>query len=39
CFSGYDDIVEQCSIAWNRFIAEPERVIQLCSRRWTKLTN
>lgn len=39
CFSGYDDIVEQCSIAWNRFIAEPERVIQLCSRRWIKLNN
>ncbi|GGP68821.1 hypothetical protein GCM10009347_37720 [Shewanella algicola] len=39
CFSGYDDIVEQCSIAWNRFIAEPKRVIQLCSRQWTKLTN
>lgn len=39
CFSGYDDIVEQCSIAWNHFIAEPERVIKLCSRSWTKLTS
>lgn len=32
CFSGYDDIVEQCSNAWNRFISEPERVIRLYSR-------
>lgn len=27
CFSGYDDIVEQCSIAWNTFIEKKARVI------------
>ena len=29
CFSGYDDIVEQCSIAWNNFIEKKVRVIEL----------
>ncbi|SUI83924.1 Uncharacterised protein [Shewanella morhuae] len=39
CFSGYDDIVEQCSIAWNSFIENKERVSKLCSRRWAILTD
>ncbi|MCL1164461.1 IS630 family transposase, partial [Shewanella chilikensis] len=39
CFSGYDDIVEQCSIAWNKFIGEPLRVIQLCSRQWVRMVS
>ncbi|ODR88092.1 endonuclease DDE [Shewanella xiamenensis] len=39
CFSGYDDIVEQCSIAWNTFIEKKARVIELCTRPWTILTS
>ena len=39
CFSGYDDIVEQCSIAWNSFIENKERVSKLCSRRWAMMTS
>ncbi|MGL4747572.1 MAG: IS630 family transposase, partial [Shewanella sp.] len=39
CFKGYDDIVEQCSIAWNTFIKEPLRVMQLCSRQWAKMNS
>lgn len=38
-FKGYDDIVEQCSIAWNTFIKEPLRVMQLCSRQWAKMNS
>ena len=34
CFSGYDDIVEQCFIAWNAFIENKERVSKLCPRQW-----
>ncbi|MGI2095383.1 IS630 family transposase, partial [Shewanella oncorhynchi] len=36
---GYDDIVEQCSIAWNTFIEKKARVIELCTRPWTILTS
>ncbi|GIU12131.1 hypothetical protein TUM4641_30920 [Shewanella morhuae] len=39
CFSGYDDIVEQCSIAWNSLIEKKERVSKLCSRQWAMLTS
>ena len=34
CFKGYDDIVEQCSRAWNNFRADKSRVKKLCSRGW-----
>ena len=34
CFSGYDDIVEQCSIAWNTFIEKKVRVKELFTRQW-----
>jgi len=39
CFSGYNDIVEQCSIAWNTLIEKKARVIELCTRQWAILTN
>lgn len=39
CFSGYDDIVEQCSIAWNTLIEKKTRVIELCTRQWAILTS
>ena len=38
CFDGYDDIVEQCSNAWNSFIEDSERVKKLCKRDWIILT-
>jgi transposase len=38
-FSGFDDIVEQLSRAWNTFIFDKERVKNLCARDWIILTN
>ena len=37
CFNGYDDIVDACTKAWNSFIDDTKRVIQMCSRDWLKL--
>ena len=37
-FSGYDDIVDEVSKAWNQFISLPDRVKKMCSREWIKLT-
>jgi transposase len=34
CFSGYDDIVDACSKAWNKFIGDTKRVVSMCSRDW-----
>lgn len=34
CFSGYDDIVDACSMAWNDFISDVKRVTKMCSRDW-----
>ena len=39
CFKGYNDIVEQCSRAWNSFRNDKDRVMKLCSRDWIKLVN
>ncbi len=39
CFSGYEDIVDSCSDAWNRFCEDKNRVISLCFRAWTELTS
>lgn len=36
-FSGYNDIVEQVSRAWNVFRSEVKRVKNLCFRDWTNL--
>ena len=38
-FRGYEEIVEQVSRAWNTFIADVERVKNLCWREWIKLVN
>jgi hypothetical protein len=38
-FADYEDIVDKCSIAWNNFVANTERVLSLCRRDWTKLTS
>jgi transposase len=37
CFSGYEDIVNECSRAWNIFVSDASRVIKLCSRDWIKV--
>ncbi len=39
CFTGYEDIVEQVSKAWNTFRKDPERVKRMCWRDWCKLTS
>lgn len=36
-FSGYEDIVEQVSSAWNRFIDDIGRVKRMCFRDWIKV--
>jgi hypothetical protein len=37
CFSGYEDIVNACSTAWNDFISDIKRVIQMCHRDWLEV--
>ena len=39
CFKGFDDIVSECSRAWNSFISDTQRVKKLCSRDWIELGN
>jgi hypothetical protein len=34
CFSGYEDIVDTCTIAWNDFVSDTLRVTKMCSRDW-----
>ena len=38
CFKNYEDIVTQCSQAWNTFIEDTARVKKLCWRNWINLT-
>ena len=35
CFEGYESIVEACSEAWNDFISDTQRVIDMCFRDWS----
>lgn len=37
CFKDYEDIVEQCSKAWNSFISDIDLVKKLCSRKWATM--
>nr|WP_201294510.1 IS630 family transposase [Colwellia sp. 20A7] len=39
CFKDYEDIVEKCSEAWNRFRSNTKRVISLCHRDWAIMTS
>ena len=39
CFDGYEDIVDKCSKAWNRFREDKNRVKKLCNRDWINLVN
>lgn len=36
-FSGYEEIVDEVSKAWNQFISVPERVRRMCAREWINL--
>lgn len=38
CFTDYEDILDACTTAWNGFISDTQRVINLCLREWFKLT-
>jgi transposase len=37
CFDGYNDIVDQCCRAWDRFCEGKNRVIWQCYRDWVNL--
>lgn len=37
-FDGYEDIVNSCSVAWNKFRESIETVKSICSRDWINLT-
>ena len=37
CFDGYEDIVNSCCDAWNRFVSDLERVKSMCMRDWVNL--
>lgn len=34
CYNGYEAIVEACCDAWNWFVDTPNRIRQLCTRKW-----
>lgn len=34
CFAGYEAIVDAICDAWNDFISEPSRVMNMCTRDW-----
>ena len=36
-FKGYEDIVDSVCHAWNSFISDSERVINMCTRDWMNL--
>jgi transposase len=38
CFSGYDDIVNACTEAWNDFISCTDRVKNMCYRKWINMS-
>ncbi len=37
CYKDYDDIVQACCDAWNRWVDIPSNVKNLCSRSWANL--
>jgi DDE superfamily endonuclease len=37
CFAGYDQIVNVCCQAWNRFASQPDTIRNLCTRQWALL--
>ena len=39
CYKDYDDVVDSCCDAWNKFVEIPGAVKKLCSRVWADLDN
>ena len=39
CFNGYDSIVDAVCDAWNDFVSDSKRVMEMCTRDWMSLTN
>ncbi len=39
CFDGYEDIVSQCSKAWNNFRKERSLVMKMCNRDWINMVS
>lgn len=37
CFNGYEDIVNECSRAWNSFIRDINRIKEMCTRDWINM--
>ena len=37
-FNSYDDIVDACCTAWNRFANDPKTVTSITERQWAKVT-
>lgn len=38
CFKNYDDILDVCCQAWNKFALQPDAIRSLCSRSWAILS-
>lgn len=39
CYDSYEDIVDACCEAWNKFTQIPGAIRSLCIRSWTRLTS
>ncbi len=39
CYDSYDDIVDACCEAWNKFTQIPGAIRSLCTRSWARLTS
>lgn len=39
CFENYEDIIQSCAKAWNKFTGVVDNVRSLCSREWANLAN
>jgi transposase len=38
CYDSYDDIIDACCEAWNKFTQIPNAIRSLCTRNWANLT-
>jgi hypothetical protein len=37
CYDSYDDIIDACCEAWNKFTQIPNAIRSLCTRNWENL--
>ena len=37
CYDSYDDIIDACCEAWNKFTQIPNAIRSLCTRNWANL--